>query len=153
MACAGQHAGMYCTCMYQSEYDTVTQERPIYECLGECSHTQLAECNDRSSDGSRVDTNCPGMTVSGTVYSVFNGDALGASWRTMAEGAIEGVPTDYLMSSPYATDFKYSRFGLDHASPRDVSKLTGRVKAASPQAANGAGVVEKEMELSAGQVS
>ena len=40
----------------------------------------------------------------------------------MAEGAVEGVPTDYLMSSPYATDFKYSRFGLDHASPRDVSK-------------------------------
>ena len=71
----------------------------------------------------------------------------------MAEGAIEGVPTDYLMSSPYATDFKYSRFGLSHASPRDVSKLTGRVKAASPQAANGAGVVEKEMELSAGQAS
>ena len=71
----------------------------------------------------------------------------------MAEGAIEGVPTDYLMSSPYATDFKYSRFGLDHASPRDVSKLTGRVKAAAPLAGNGAGVMEKEMELSAGQVS
>ena len=71
----------------------------------------------------------------------------------MAEGAIEGVPTDYLMSSPYATDFKYSRFGLSHASPRDVSKLTGRVWAAVPLAGNGAGVMEKEMELSAGQVS
>ena len=57
------------------------------------------------------------------------------------------------MSSPYATDFKYSRFGLAHASPRDVSKLTGRVKAAAPLAGNGAGVMEKEMELSAGQVS
>ena len=71
----------------------------------------------------------------------------------MAEGAIEGVPTDYLMSSPYATDFKYSRFGLAHASPRDVSKLTGRVGAAVPLAGNGAGVMEKEMELLAGQVA
>ena len=71
----------------------------------------------------------------------------------MAEGAVEGVPTDYLMSSPYATDFKYSRVGLDHASPRDVSRLTGRVGAAVPLAGNGAGVMEKEMELSAGQVA
>ena len=71
----------------------------------------------------------------------------------MAEGAVEGVPTDYLMSSPYATDFKYSRFGLDHAFPRDVSKLTGRVGAAVPLAGNGAGVMEKEMELLAGQVA
>ena len=69
----------------------------------------------------------------------------------MAEGAIEGVTTDYLMSSPYATDFKYSRFGLAHASPRDVSGLTGRVKAAAPLASGGAGVMEKEMESSAGR--
>ena len=86
MECPGDH-GLYCTCMYTSEYDSVTEERPIYECLGECSggsdpNTPTVGCSDRSSDGSRVDTNCPGMTVSGTVYSVFNGYALGASWRT-----------------------------------------------------------------------
>lgn len=61
----------------------------------------------------------------------------------MAEGAIEGVPSDYLMASRYATEFKYSRFGLEHASPRDVSKLTGHVEAATPLA-GGAGIMEME---------
>ena len=82
MSCAGQGAGMYCTCLSSAEFDAASEERPIYECLGECSHSSSAVCNDRSADGSRVDTNCPGMDINGVVYSAWEGYALGASWRT-----------------------------------------------------------------------
>jgi len=41
----------------------------------------------------------------------------------MARGAIEGVPTDYKVLSPYATDFKFSRFDAKSSPPRDVAKL------------------------------
>ena len=51
--------------------------------------------------------------------------------NAMAEGAIEGVAADYLMPSRYATLFKYSRYGLDHARPRDVSKLSSHRQNAS----------------------
>ncbi|KAL1515711.1 hypothetical protein AB1Y20_002327 [Prymnesium parvum] len=43
----------------------------------------------------------------------------------MAEGAIEGVASDYEMSSPFDTNFKFSRFDATAARPRDVSALTG----------------------------
>jgi len=43
----------------------------------------------------------------------------------MAEGAIEGEPADYFMASKYATEFKFSRFGLRAAPYRDVAALTG----------------------------
>ena len=45
----------------------------------------------------------------------------------MAEGAIEGATDDYEMTSPFEYKFRYVRFGLQSASPRDVSKLK-RVK-------------------------
>jgi hypothetical protein len=84
MACAGQGQGMYCTCLNDGEYGGIpsSNERPMYECLGECSPNDLVGCNHRSSDQSRVDTNCPGMNIEGTTYSSWNGFALGASWRT-----------------------------------------------------------------------
>jgi hypothetical protein len=48
--------------------------------------------------------------------------------QAMGEGAIEGVPADYEIdrSSPYSTSFKYSRFGLKKAAPRNVTALTGK---------------------------
>merc|ERR1712060_402227 len=45
-----------------------------------------------------------------------------------AEGAIEGTWEEYVMADKFATQFKYARFGLEKAAPRDVSKLTGRKK-------------------------
>jgi len=44
-----------------------------------------------------------------------------------AEGAIEGSISDYKIDSrfPFSTDFKYSRFNLASAKPRDVKLLTG----------------------------
>ena len=46
--------------------------------------------------------------------------------KAMAEGSIEGAWQDYVMPSPYATFFRYSRFGLTKADPRNVSALSGR---------------------------
>jgi len=43
----------------------------------------------------------------------------------MGEGAIEGTAKDYEMADKFATDFKFSRWGLDVAKPRNVSALTG----------------------------
>jgi len=42
---------------------------------------------------------------------------------SMAKGAIEGGPSDYKILTPYATDFKYSRFDATSAQPRAVAKL------------------------------
>ena len=43
-----------------------------------------------------------------------------------AEGAIEGVAADYVLASPRATQFKYSRFDVDTPTPpRDVAALGG----------------------------
>lgn len=48
-----------------------------------------------------------------------------------AEGAIEGVESDYLVSDPFSTKFKFNRFGLAFAAPRNVSQLTGLKKKAT----------------------
>ena len=55
-----------------------------------------------------------------------------------AEGAIEGTWEDYIMATPFATDFKYSRFDKTSAPHRDVSKLTGTKKKANAAATAGA---------------
>jgi len=46
--------------------------------------------------------------------------------QAQAEGAIEGIWSDYKMTAPFATDFKYSRFDATSAKHRDVSKLMGK---------------------------
>ena len=45
----------------------------------------------------------------------------------MGEGAIEGVLADYEINrdTPFSTAFKYSRFGLTMAVPRNISALSG----------------------------
>jgi len=47
--------------------------------------------------------------------------------KAMGEGAIEGVLADYEINreSPFSTAFKYSRFGLTMADPRNISALSG----------------------------
>jgi len=47
----------------------------------------------------------------------------------MAEGAVEGVAADYTIdrTDPFSTIFKYSRFGLTKADPRNVKSLTGKI--------------------------
>jgi len=43
----------------------------------------------------------------------------------MGEGAIEGVADDYEVLGKFDTAFKFSRWGLSTAQPRDSSQLTG----------------------------
>jgi len=47
--------------------------------------------------------------------------------KAMGEGAIEGVLAEYEINraSPFSTAFKYSRFGLTMADPRNISALSG----------------------------
>merc|ERR1711975_194274 len=65
--------------------------------------------------------------------------------KAMGEGAIEGTAEDYEIdpTNPFDTNFKFSRFGLTHALPRNISSLTGKVITQSKSAAadNSAGAV------------
>ena len=47
--------------------------------------------------------------------------------KAMGEGAIEGVLAEYEINraSPFSTAFKYSRFGLATADPRNISLPSG----------------------------
>jgi hypothetical protein len=71
----------------------------------------------------------------------------------MAKGAIEGAARDYQLASKYATDFKYSRFGLASASPRDVAALVASGELREPKSVEGGGFVgstlldEREVEM------
>ena len=68
---------------------------------------------------------------------MLRGRAAGASRarRAQAEGAIEGTWEDYIVPTPFATDYKFSRFDAKAAPHRDVSKLSGSKKAAVADAA------------------
>ena len=59
----------------------------------------------------------------------------------MAKGAIEGEPSEYKVATPYATDFKYSRFDAKSAEPRDVAKLVAAGLLNTPKTVYGGGVV------------
>jgi len=54
--------------------------------------------------------------------------AAGGEFTTtaQAEGAIEGIHSDYLMESPFATAYKYTRFNNKAAKARDIRKLAGK---------------------------
>lgn len=45
--------------------------------------------------------------------------------EAMAEGAVEGTASDYKMAHKFDDEFRFARFDLLAAKPRDVSKLTG----------------------------
>merc|ERR1712226_992571 len=61
-----------------------------------------------------------------------------------AEGAIEGTWEDYIMADKFSTDFKFARFGLAQAAPRDVSKLTGSKRVATAGVVGIADLAQKE---------
>ena len=53
----------------------------------------------------------------------------------MAEGAIDGVGSDYEVASPFETRFKYSAFDHSKASPRNLAdKSVGKLNTASATA-------------------
>ena len=56
-----------------------------------------------------------------------NYDDMVVTTRAMGEGAIEGSANDYEISSAdaFSSAFKYSRWGLPEAAPRNISVLTG----------------------------
>jgi len=91
------------------------------------------------------------MAVDGKV-DVRNGDEITTS--AQAEGAIEGVYTDYEIdaANPFGTHFKYSRFDATAAKPRDVSKLTG-VKTNHTEAVTAASVSADDVPVSAEALS
>ena len=67
-----------------------------------------------------------GLAVHGNVDEYPTTDGAVLTSYAMAEGAIEGTWEDYIAPSPFSTDFKYSRFSVKVAPPRDVKKLTGK---------------------------
>ena len=60
--------------------------------------------------------------------SKINGRTSVVVTKAMGEGAIEGVLADYAINraDPFSTAFKYSRFGLKMANPRNTSALSGK---------------------------
>jgi hypothetical protein len=52
--------------------------------------------------------------------------------KAMGEGAIEGTAKDYEIAGdePYSADFKFTRWNLAEAAPRNISKLAGKQRSA-----------------------
>ena len=48
--------------------------------------------------------------------------------RAQAEGAIEGTMEEYLVDNEFSTNFKYSRWDVVAAEPRNISALKGAKK-------------------------
>uniref|UniRef100_A0A7S2NB72 Uncharacterized protein n=1 Tax=Haptolina brevifila TaxID=156173 RepID=A0A7S2NB72_9EUKA len=84
----------------------------------------------------RVAENAFALPPHGIIGQGWDGDGMAIDGETdawpksgefttyaMARGAIEGVPNDYKVAKPYATEFKYSRFDATSASVRNVPKL------------------------------
>ena len=73
-----------------------------------------------------------GQSYDGDEYGVIgNTDAYvtagnETTTEAMGEGAIEGDAADYEMAAPFGTSFKFSRFGLTSAKPRDATLLAGK---------------------------
>jgi hypothetical protein len=88
-----------------------------------------------------------GQTFDASIMTVHGRrDNYGRSRRfktsAQGEGAIEGSFKDYMVSSPFATTFEYSRFGVQApVSPRNISALSGRKE---PKMGGTAGSVEDD---------
>jgi len=87
----------------------------------------------QSFDGSNI-------AVSGKLDNY--GDKPTFTTSAQAEGAIEGVYTDYIVPDPFSTLFKFSRFDArEPIAPRDVNALSG-IKSAAVGDGFSAGVTE-----------
>jgi hypothetical protein len=87
-----------------------------------------------------LNTTMPAVAPHGLIGQSFDGSKLtvhgkqdnygrGRLFKTsaQAEGAIEGTYLDYIVAGPFATSFKFSRFGgHTPVAPRNVAALTGR---------------------------
>jgi len=102
----------------------------------------------RSTLGRTAPHGIVGQSFDGSLMAVSGkqdkyGDAPEFTTEAQAEGAIEGVFTDYVMPTPFATAFKYARFDTQGAvAPRDVTKLSGVKTAAKAGAGSTAGSTE-----------
>merc|ERR1711920_806063 len=54
----------------------------------------------------------------------FGPEDVEVTTAAQAEGAIEGKYVDYMMATPFATAFKFSRFDANMAAPRSVAALS-----------------------------
>lgn len=88
-----------------------------------------------------------GMAVIGALDN-YNVKSNTIETKAMGEGGIEGEAANYEIDAKdkFSTAFKYSRFGLTKASPRDVTKLSGAivVPSAGLGASNIAGAINDE---------
>ena len=103
-----------------------------------------------------LDNTMPAVAPHGLIGQSFDGSKMtvhgkrdnygrGRKFKTSAqgEGAIEGTYEDYIVAGPFATSFKFSRFGVQTpVAPRNVSALAGHKE---PKAVGtNAGSVEDE---------
>jgi len=65
----------------------------------------------------------------------------------MGEGGIEGTAGDYVISrtNPFSTSFKFSRYGLTSAPPRDTTLLTGKASPAMSAIRTGSAGAEQDV--------
>ena len=110
--------------------------------LNAFSHTHtdaLPNAHDSFIEATMSPRTTPTVPPHGLIGQTYDGDNVGSigkqdDYKTydhstmtsaMGEGAIEGVASDYEMTSKFATDFPFSRFGATEAKVRDISKLSG----------------------------
>lgn len=85
----------------------------------------------RSTLGRTAPHGIVGQSFDGSLIAVSGkqdkyGDAPEFTTTAQAEGAIEGVFTEYVVPAPFTTSFKYSRFDAKGVvAPRNVTTLTG----------------------------
>ena len=67
----------------------------------------------------------------------------------MGEGGIEGTADDYVISraNPFSTSFKFSRYGLTSAPPRDATLLTGKASPAMSASRTGSAGAEQDVPV------
>jgi len=102
----------------------------------------------RSTLGRTAPHGIVGQSFDGSLIAVSGkqdkyGDAPEYTTTAQAEGAIEGVFTEYIMPSPFDTNFKYSRFdSKGTVAPRNVTTLSGTKTAAKAGSSFSAGSTE-----------
>ena len=77
------------------------------------------------------------LAVDGATDKVVDGESE-MTTKAQGEGAIEGHLSDYRMADRFTTAFKYARFDVAAAKPRDVTKLTGAKRTREAVPAGGA---------------